>query len=303
MQGSLVIGHDGSYMPHLANNVCACAAVFYCSHTNQYTDVTWVEKSTKKSANNYRAKILGACSTQLIINAAITGRNVLGHGPLTVGCNNMGVEQHGNSLQCPMLEKQPQSDILLYFKGLMALSRIGGWMQRVYGHTDKYLLEAEMSPAQRVNCRADKLATAALMAMVEANEFISGIFPSEKVCVEIAGEWIMGSPKNAIIELWGEHVVQVLYDRWGIVSKEYFPFVYWEGMECVLKSFPEMFRVCVTKHVSHFQGTNRQLSCIDKLVLNACPSCKCHDKSASHITCCRNPGRARTLKDLVGQLV
>jgi hypothetical protein len=59
MQGLLVIGHDGSYMPHLANNVCACAAVFYCSRTNQYADITWVEKSTKKVANNYHAKILG----------------------------------------------------------------------------------------------------------------------------------------------------------------------------------------------------------------------------------------------------
>ncbi len=34
MRGSLVIGHDGSYMPYLTNNVVACAAVFYCSHTN-----------------------------------------------------------------------------------------------------------------------------------------------------------------------------------------------------------------------------------------------------------------------------
>jgi hypothetical protein len=46
MRGLLVIGHDGSYMPHLANNVCTCAMVIYCSHTNQYADVTWVEKST-----------------------------------------------------------------------------------------------------------------------------------------------------------------------------------------------------------------------------------------------------------------
>ncbi len=94
---SLVIGHDGSYMPHLANNAIACAPVFYCSHTNQYVDVTWVERRTKKSANNYRAKILGGCSTQLIIKAALTGRNILGYGPLTVGCDNMGVVQHGNS--------------------------------------------------------------------------------------------------------------------------------------------------------------------------------------------------------------
>jgi hypothetical protein len=96
MQQSLVIGHDGSYLPHLANNVVACAAVFYCSHTNQYMDITWVEKSTKKAANNYCAKILGASSTQLIIKAAITGRNILGHGPLTVGWDNMGVVRYGN---------------------------------------------------------------------------------------------------------------------------------------------------------------------------------------------------------------
>ncbi len=100
-------------------------------------------------------------------------------------------------------------------------------------------------------------------------------------------------------------MAQVLYARQGVVSNENFPFVYWEGMECVLKSFlfPEMFRVWVTEHVSHFQGTNRQLSRIDELVLNACSSCKCHDKSTSHITWYRSLERARTLKDLVGQLV
>ncbi len=45
-------------------------------------------------------------------------------------------------------------------------------MQQVYGHADEYLLEAEMSPAQQVNCRVDKLAAEALMAAVEANEYV-----------------------------------------------------------------------------------------------------------------------------------
>jgi hypothetical protein len=76
-----VIGHDSCYIPHLTNNVYAYAAVIYCSHTDQYTDITWERESTKKTANNYHAEILGGCSTaQLIIKAAITGRNVLGHG-------------------------------------------------------------------------------------------------------------------------------------------------------------------------------------------------------------------------------
>jgi hypothetical protein len=77
----------------------------------------------------------------------------------------------------------------------MALSRIGGRMQHVYGHAEKYLSEAKMSPAQPINFWADKLATAALIAAVEANEFISSIFPLEKVCMEIAGEQVTGSPK------------------------------------------------------------------------------------------------------------
>ncbi len=144
------------------------------------------------------------CSTQLIINAAITGRKVLGHGPLTLGCNNMGVVQHGNSPRHPMLEKQPQSDVLRYFKGLMALSRIGEQMQHVYGHADKYLSEAEMSPAQRVNCWADKLATVALIAVVEANEFISSIFLSEKVCAEITGEGVC-SPQKMQSQRFGKY--------------------------------------------------------------------------------------------------
>ncbi len=125
-------------------------------------------------------------------------------------------------------------------------------MQHVYGHANEYLSEAEMSPAQRVNCQADKVATTALIATLEANEFISSTFLLEKVCVEIAGERVTGSPKNVITELWGEQVTQALYDRRGVVSKEKFPFVYWEGMERVMKLFPEMFCVWVTKHVSHF---------------------------------------------------
>jgi hypothetical protein len=79
-----------------------------------------------------------------------------------------------------------------YFKGLMASSRIRGRVQHVYGHADKYLLEAKMSPAQWVNCWVDKLATVALIAAVEANEFISSISPSEKVCMEISREQVMG---------------------------------------------------------------------------------------------------------------
>jgi hypothetical protein len=68
-------------------------------------------------------------------------------------------------------------------------------MQHMYSHADKYLSEAKMSPAQRVNFRADKLATAGLTAAVEANEFISSIFPSEKSALRLPGNRLRGPQK------------------------------------------------------------------------------------------------------------
>jgi len=154
----------------------------------------------------------------------------------------------------------------------MASSRIRGKMEHVYGHSDEYLSETEMSHDQQINCRADKLATSAR---------------------------VTGSPKSAISKLWGEQEAQKLFNRWGVVRAVDFPFVYWEGMEQVTKSFPEMFRVWATKQVSHFQGTNRQLSRIDRRILNVCPSCGCPDEATSHITCCRDSGRTRVFTESV----
>ena len=44
------------------------------------------------------------------------------------------------------------------FPTLLPSSRIRGKMEHVYGHSDEYLSETEMSHDQRINCRADKLA-------------------------------------------------------------------------------------------------------------------------------------------------
>jgi hypothetical protein len=43
------------------------------------------------------------------------------------------------------------------------------------------------------------------MAAVEANEFISSIFPLEKVCIEIARKQVTGSPKKMQSQSFGEN--------------------------------------------------------------------------------------------------
>ena len=163
MRGSLFIDHDGSYMSHLANNVCSCAVVIHCQHTGNYADMTWVEKRSKSSAENYHAKILGGVGAQLLVKPAVTGRNVAGAHTLGYGCNNLGVVIHGNNCRRTMLEKQAQSDVLHLFKLLISSSQIGGKRYHVRKNMDKLLCPDQLTIEETVNCWADKLASEALV--------------------------------------------------------------------------------------------------------------------------------------------
>ncbi len=84
-----------------------------------------------------------------------------------------------------------------------------------------------------------------------------------------------------------------------------FNMVYWEVMGKVMNLFSEMFRIWVTKQVSHFNGTNRQLAWMDRTrtVKNVCPNCGCRDESPSHITGCWDPGCSSVFEESVDCIV
>jgi hypothetical protein len=164
-----------------------------------------------------------------------------------------------------------------------------------------------MSLSQQVNVRADLLASKALMTAVVSQIFIVPTFPTEGVSLSIGESRITGSPKQEITHLWGEQVAQDLLHRWNIMNERDFPLEYWEGMQNAMQSFPEPFQVWVTKHISHFNGTNRMLSRFPGIathpkVQNRCPNCKRFDESTSHITRCRDQGRTKIFQSSVEAL-
>ncbi len=145
MHGYLLIGHDGLCMPMVANDVCLCAVVLHCTWKDKYTDVTWVERSSKRSVDNYRAEILGGCCAQLIVKASVADQGVLGAATPSFRCHNMGVILHGNNACRLLLKKQAQADVLRYFKQLILESRIGCTMVHVHGHMDKHLRHEQLT--------------------------------------------------------------------------------------------------------------------------------------------------------------
>ena len=92
--GSLVIVHDGSYMPKVAKDVCSAGFIIYCTATEQTAKGTVVEQSP--DADNYRGEILGGSMVQLVLRAASQCRALL-YWAQQVDCDNRGVVQHGNS--------------------------------------------------------------------------------------------------------------------------------------------------------------------------------------------------------------
>jgi hypothetical protein len=68
--------------------------------------------------------------------------------------------------------------------------------------------------------------------------------------------------------------------------------VWWDGLSAAMASYPKMYRVWLTKHVSKFCGNNVQFYYWSKgLHSPKCKFCLVNDEYTSHIGRCRDPGR------------
>jgi hypothetical protein len=66
--------------------------------------MTWIERSSKASADNYQVEILGGVGAQILVKAAVTGHHMAGSHIPKYGCNNMVVMIHRTHCKQPMLE-------------------------------------------------------------------------------------------------------------------------------------------------------------------------------------------------------
>jgi hypothetical protein len=305
LSNSLVMMSDGSYDPLLAEDVCSCAAMVECSVTGRRASLSWVEKSDRLSADNYRAEILGGIALQMLVSVACDMKYISPSMKPHFGCDNNGVVYHGNHPHRPLPAKQAQADVLRYYRQLVQSAPFKCKMYHVHGHLDRYLSYAEMTPSERLNCDCDKLAGAALHAAVEQDVFISRFLPGEDLVVNIASSKITGSYEKAITRHWGDNVGREHYcsGENPIISPGLFDDVYWDGLEKVLGSSSEMFSVWATKQVSGFCGNNHLLHHINGVTVDKCPNCGCHPERAEHIIFCRDPARSAVFDSSVDKLV
>ena len=224
--------------------------------------------------------------------------------PVRLACDNIGAVGHGNNRGKSLKDAQVQADVIRCFRAILADVSFDITYEHVLGHQDDKVAWAVLTLVQQLNVVADKVAQDYLVRAIHSGRFISSYFPFESFRVIVDGKKCTSSITEALYRSWGREEARALLAERHIVSKEHFDLIYWDAMEEAMKVYPQMFKVYITKHVSHFQGTNRQLSRDrSQEVDNVCPCCGCKNESTGHITRCPDEGRTEMFYESADLLI
>ncbi len=297
--GSLVIIHGGSFMKEISPYISAAAVMIYCKTTKKGCKCTITEQS--QSAGSYRGEILGGVVTQLILRAAVQGR--MGPCPLTIeDCDNDGVVKHGNTPFRPLLSTQSNADILRIMKHMILDHPFHLKFLYVASHSDNNKRWKECSLKERINIKVDHLAKKALLATHASNQYFNGAFPLEDFQVHTDGRKLTGPTKTSLEEHWGRAKAKRFFDVKGIVWSSEFNAIWWAGLHRAIASYPQMFRIFISKQVSGWCGSNSKLSLWDSNVDNICPNCGIINETSKHMTRCTHDSRVTLFRESVEEV-
>jgi hypothetical protein len=299
---SLVMVHDGSYMPDLDPSICSAAVVVTCTKSGRVGRIQICEKTDAISASNYRAEIIGGLLASHILrtlDSLITG----GTTGVQLYCDNLGVVHHAHHPFRTLSERQAQADVLSVFVNNLRNTTIKWEYQHVYGHLDDHIPFAALSLPQQLNVIADGLAKDAITNAIKTQRYCQPEYPRETIRVYCDGRKVTSSFRQALYKSWGSRIARDLFHDKKIIPSQYFHLVNWEALHRVMHTLPQMYRVWLTKHVSGFCGTNKQLSRMSSSMDNKCMCCGGKNEDKLHITRCPDPGRTTLFTQTVLELI
>ena len=169
----------------------------------------------------------------------------------------------------------------------------------MYGHLDDQTRFDQLTLPQQLNVMADKLAKECLLEHIANKSNYGPSYPGEPLHIWIGGNKVTNLIRDTLYESWETKTAIPLFARRNIVSHYHYDKIAWNYVGHAMEAYPQMFNLWVTKHVSGFSGTNKQLSRYDGTTVNRCLCCGHNDESSAHITCCLNPGRQRIFQQSV----
>ena len=222
---------------------------------------------------------------------------------VTLFCDNLGVIHHAQHPWRSLPEKQAQSDVLSVFVHNLQKTKIKWQYNHVHGHLDNHSSFDALTLPQQLNVIVDSLAKDAIRDAIQKNQYCQPLYPHESIRVFIGNRKATSSFRNTLYLDWGAQVAQDVFHSRKLIPSKYFHLVNWDAVHRVMTKLPQMYRVWITKHVSGFCGTNKQLSRMQTSTQNRCMCCCRQGEDRLHITRCPDPGRSAMFNQTVEDLI
>lgn len=292
IEGSAILVSDGSYKPKVSPRLGSAGWIFECQTTGATCRGRCQTSGQPQEVNPYRSELQGLHAGLLAILAVCSFYDVK-EGSLRVGCDNSnGVSLSGKrALNVSMSTKHV--DLIRAIRIIVHKLPISVTFFHIDGHQDKILPFHLLDRPAQLNVMMD----------TTAKQYID----------EMAQATITPAPSEIMMEGWSCTVrdVKATTDPTSLILREIhlntmreflarpdhlrltttgFNAVDWDAVRAAMLSFPQLFRMWASKHMSHFCAVGRMMLRWGFWDHDRCPCCQQPDETTTHLLLCGDPG-------------
>ena len=253
--GTLRSVSDGSYMRDEHIGACSAGFTLKCRRTGKQATCSWAE--LQPVSDNYRGELLGAIGILSVLHAILSApssieilRNLNTEVATRIWTDCNGVISHGNDPRRKLSQDQAHADLICILRQLVCDLPIRVKFKYVRGHMDDHVPYDRLTWTQKLNCDMDELAKEALLAAIKKGRYIRGKFPCERTRIFIRGKKVIRSPTEALYVANGRDLARKYFSSRSKLNFDDFDLADWDALDRAMKSWPTMYRVFYTKHVT-----------------------------------------------------
>jgi hypothetical protein len=245
---------------------------------------------SERDVNPYRSELQGIHALLLAVTAVCKFCNIT-DGKITVGCDNLGGIKRSAADWLKINQSTKHADLIRAIRRLKDSLPITIHFVHIDGHQDRQTAFENLPRLAQLNVEMDHRAKERLRALIDSSAppLPAAHLHKEGWRCTINGVKITSDPARAIRRaVFGKRLQTHLHQR-NILDSTAFHDVDWDAIELASESFPPLYRLWMSKHVSGFFGIGKMMKHWNFWTHQKCPCCHHVKEDKHHLLTCPEP--------------
>ena len=234
----------------------------------------------------YRAELSGLFAITVAITVLCAYHNIT-EGTITIACDNDTALDRCFDIDWEVDTKAVHWDLIKSIRNLTAQLPINIIRQHVKGHKDDHLHLDQLSLIEQLNVRADTLAKAFMSDTQHVAPPLPLALPGGGWQLRLDNFTIPCNFDQRILDHCSTPDIQKVWNQRRNITSEQFSKISWNAMDKAMKAVSGGFRIFITKHVSDFSATGKQMKLRKQREHDYCPRCKANHEDSHHVVTCQ----------------